>query len=74
MLKSYLIVAVRNLTRQKMYSTINIFGLAIGIALCILTFLYVRHEWTYDAFHEHASSISSCCFRGISPGLWRLPA
>ena len=57
MLRNYLIVAYRNLVRHKVYSLINVAGLSIGIAFCILTFLYVRHEWTYDAFHENADRI-----------------
>ena len=57
MLRNYLIVAYRNLMRHKVYSLINVAGLSIGIAFCILTFLYVRHEWTYDAFHENADRI-----------------
>ena len=61
MLKSYFIIAVRNLLRQKVYSAINICGLAIGIAFCILSFLFVRHEWSYDTFHENADSIYLVC-------------
>ncbi|HID29144.1 MAG TPA: hypothetical protein EYP19_03970 [Desulfobacterales bacterium] len=57
MFKNYLKIAIRNLVRHKIYSFINVFGLAVGIAFCILTFLFVRHEWTYDAFHENADSI-----------------
>ena len=57
MFRNYLIVAVRNLVRHKIYSFINISGLAIGMAFCILTFLYVRNEWTYDTFHENADQI-----------------
>ena len=57
MLRNYLIVAYRNLMRHKVYSVINVAGLSIGIAFCILTFLYVRHEWTYDTFHEYADRI-----------------
>ena len=54
---NYLIVAVRHLLRQKLYAFINVFGLAVGLACCILIFLYVRHEWQYDAFHENADRI-----------------
>lgn len=57
MIKSYLLVAYRNLVRYKIYSIINITGLAIGIAFCILTFLYVRNEWTYNTFHKNADQI-----------------
>ena len=57
MIRNYLKIAYRNLVRHKIYSFINISGLAIGIAFCILTFLYVRHEWTYDAFHGNGDRI-----------------
>ncbi|MBI2506010.1 MAG: ABC transporter permease [Candidatus Latescibacteria bacterium] len=54
MIRSYLIVAWRNLVRHKLYSLINIASLAVGIAFCTLTLLYVRFEWSYDTFHEKA--------------------
>ncbi len=57
MLKNYLTVAVRNLIRHKGYSAINIAGLAVGMAFCILTFMYVQHEWSYDTFHQNADRI-----------------
>lgn len=57
MLRNYMIVAYRNLMRHKVYSLINVAGLSIGIAFCILTFLYVRNEWMYDTFHENADRI-----------------
>ena len=57
MLKNYLTIALRNLVRYKIYTVINALGLATGIAFCLLTFLYVRHEWTYDQFHEKSDRI-----------------
>ncbi len=54
---SYLKTAIRNLARHRIYSAINIIGLSIALAFCILTFLFVHHEWTYDAFHENADRI-----------------
>ena len=57
MFKNYFTVAMRNLIRHKVYSTINILGLAVGIALCILIFLFVRYEWRYDAFHQNGDRI-----------------
>ena len=67
MFRNYLIVAVRNLLRQKLYAFINVFGLAIGLACCILIFLYVRHEWQYDAFHENADRIFRVIVRETRP-------
>ena len=57
MFRNYLVVAVRHLLRQKLYAFINVFGLAVGLACCILIFLYVRHEWQYDAFHKNSDHI-----------------
>ncbi len=54
---NYLKVAYRNLLRHPLYAAINVVGLGIAIAFCVLAFLYVRHEWTYDAFHENADRI-----------------
>lgn len=57
MLKNYIIIAFRNIARQKIYSIINIGGLAIGIACSILLGLYVLNELSYDQFHENAPRI-----------------
>ncbi len=57
MFKNYLMVAFRNLKRQKGYSLINILGLAIGMALCLLILVYVQDELSYDGFHEKADRI-----------------
>jgi putative ABC transport system permease protein len=51
MIKNYVKVALRNLTRAKLYTFINITGLAAGLAVCILIMLFVQHEWSYDDFH-----------------------
>ena len=57
MIKNYLTVAVRNIARNKTFSAINILGLAIGMACCILILLYVQDELSYDQHHEHAHRI-----------------
>jgi putative ABC transport system permease protein len=62
MFRNYLLIAWRNLSRQKGYSVINISGLAIGVACCILIFLYISDELSYDRYHKNADRI----FRGIS--------
>ncbi len=54
MIKNYLIVALRNLRRHKVYSFINISGLAIGIASFLLIMLWVMDELSYDQFHANA--------------------
>lgn len=57
MFKNYLKVAVRNLVRQKLYSAIIVFGLAVGITSCLLIFLYVRYERSFDRFHANAARL-----------------
>ena len=57
MFKNYLTVAIRNLLRQKRYALINIFGLALGIACCLLIFLLVQEEWSFDRYHEKKDQI-----------------
>lgn len=52
MLRSYLILAYRNITRNKVFSFINIMGLAIGLAACLLIFQFVTFEFSYDTFNE----------------------
>lgn len=57
MLKSYLKIAYRNLLKNRVFSLINILGLAIGMAACILILQYVSFELSYDNFHKHADRI-----------------
>jgi putative ABC transport system permease protein len=57
MIKNYIKIAWRNLIRQKLFSLINISGLAIGLAVCMLIMLYVAHEHSYDRFHKNADRI-----------------
>lgn len=57
MLKNYLVVALRNLARNRLYSLINIAGFAIGLAVCLLIFLYIRDDLSYDRFHEDADRL-----------------
>ena len=52
MWKNHILVALRTLRKQGVYSAINIGGLGLGLACAFLIFLFVRHEMTYDRFHE----------------------
>ncbi|MBT5876645.1 MAG: FtsX-like permease family protein [Candidatus Latescibacteria bacterium] len=54
MLSNYIKIAIRNLRRQMGYSAINVSGLAIGMACCLLIILYIQDELGYDQYHEHA--------------------
>jgi putative ABC transport system permease protein len=51
MLQNYLKIALRSLLRQKSYSAINIIGLALGMACCLIMFLFVRNELSYDGVY-----------------------
>jgi putative ABC transport system permease protein len=57
MIKNYFKIAFRNLWKDKGYSAINIFGLAIGLATCLLITLYVTSELSYDRYHANADRI-----------------
>jgi len=57
MIKNYFKTAIRYLLQNKGYTSINIFGLAIGIASCILIMLFVRSEFSYDRFHTKSGRI-----------------
>lgn len=52
-----MLLFVRNLRRQKLFSIINLIGLTVSIASTLLIYLYVRHEFSYDRFHLHADRI-----------------
>src|SRR5215204_4884315 len=57
MFRNYLKISWRNLVKNKVYSFINITGLAIGLAVCMLIVIYVGHEYSYDKFHANAERI-----------------
>jgi putative ABC transport system permease protein len=57
MIKNYFKIAFRALWRSKVHSSINIIGLSLGIACCILIVLFVRDELTFDRFHSKAKDI-----------------
>ena len=57
MFRNYLKVALRNLWKNKGYSAINIFGLAIGLSTCLMITLYVADELSYDRYNKNANRI-----------------
>ncbi|MGX5856281.1 ABC transporter permease [Dyadobacter jiangsuensis] len=68
MLKNYFKIAWRNLVRNRVFSAINIAGLAIGLASCMLISLYVIDELSFDRFHEKANRIVRTTFKGTMQG------
>ncbi|MFC1494976.1 ABC transporter permease, partial [Thermodesulfobacteriota bacterium] len=57
MLKNYFTIAINNLLKNKLYSAINIIGLAVGLAACIIISIYVQHELSYDRQWEKGDLI-----------------
>ncbi len=57
MIRNYFKTALRNLAKNKLYSFINITGLSVGIASCMLIFLYVQYDLSYDRYHKKADRI-----------------
>ena len=57
MIRNYFKIAYRHLQKNKLYASINLLGLAIGITGCLLIGIYIWHELSYDRFHENADRI-----------------
>ncbi|MFT5366620.1 MAG: putative ABC transport system permease protein [Candidatus Latescibacterota bacterium] len=54
MFSNYLTIAIRNLLRQKRYTLINLFGLAIGLSCCVIALSIIYHEYSFNRFHPQA--------------------
>lgn len=57
MIRNYFKIAFRNLWRHKTFSGINIFGLGVGFACCLLIGLYIQYELSYDSYHKNGDRI-----------------
>ena len=57
MFRNYFKIALRNLRKNKFYTSINIFGLAFGLATCVLILLYVLDEMNFDKYNENVKRI-----------------
>src|SRR5262245_33769813 len=57
MIRNYLAIALRNIRQNKLYSFINVFSLAIGLAACLAIYLFVVDERGFDSFHEKRDAI-----------------
>ncbi|MBN1274410.1 MAG: ABC transporter permease [Candidatus Aminicenantes bacterium] len=57
MIKSYIKAILRTIKRKKIYSLVNILGLSLGFACCILIYVYIAHELSFDRFHENGDSL-----------------
>jgi len=68
MLKNYLLIAFRNLWKNKVYSGINIIGMAIGLACCLTIGLFIWDELSYDRFHTHGKNIYRIVEKQVQAG------
>ena len=57
MLRNNLIIAWRNLMRHRLHTAINLAGLSLGIAFCLLAWRFASQEWSFDRFHSKADRI-----------------
>lgn len=65
MIKNYLLVALRAMRRNRVFATINILGLAMGMSVCFLILLFVHHELSYDTFHSKAERVYRLKYLGV---------
>ncbi len=71
MLTNYFKIALRNFKRHKSYAAINVAGLAVGLACCLLIALYVRDELSVDQYHENAGRIVRVTYDFQTPNVTR---
>ena len=67
MFRNYLLITLRNFRCQKLFSLLNIFGLALALASTMLIFLYVSDELRYDTMQPHYKDTYRVGFTYISP-------
>ena len=67
MWENYLKTAFRNLWRKKVYTFINILGLSIGIACCLLILMHIRDDFSYDKYHTKANQVYRMALERIYP-------
>ncbi|MGE0770758.1 MAG: ABC transporter permease [Cyclobacteriaceae bacterium] len=57
MIRNYFLVALRNIRQSPLYSSVNILSLAIGLAACVVIFLFIKDERSFDAFHSRNANL-----------------
>jgi putative ABC transport system permease protein len=70
LIRNYITVAIRNITRHKLFALINVGGLAVGLACCVLVILFVQREFAYNLFHEKSDRIYRVN-RGLKDDPWK---
>ena len=67
MLKSYLIITLRNLLKNRVYTLINLIGLTVGIASVLMILLYVQDEVSYDRYDPETANIYRIYWQSGNP-------
>lgn len=67
MITNYFKIAWRNLVKNKVFSFINILGLTIGITVCLMIFLFIMNEFSFDRFHKNGKNIHRVMFGNAGP-------
>lgn len=67
MLRNYIKISLRNLTKSKIYSAINIIGLSVGIASCLMIMMHIEDELSYDKFHKNGDNIYKFVLERLYP-------
>src|SRR5688572_11136918 len=57
MIRNYLTIAFRNLKKYRFISFVNLFGLTVGLTCCLLIFIFIRHELSYDKYQPNAERV-----------------
>ena len=57
MLLHYLLTAFRNFKKNRFYLVLNVVGLAVGLACCLVVYTILKHEYTFDSWHKDANAI-----------------
>ena len=67
MIRNYLKTALRNLLRNPLYALINIIGLTIGITCSLLILIFIKHEFSFDRFHDKKANLQRIVFETVTP-------
>ena len=67
MFRNYLVIAVRNLLRHRLPTVINLAGLGLGMAFCLLAWRFASQEWSFDRFHGKADRIYRVYLKAMGP-------
>ncbi len=68
MFRNYLLIAFRNIRKQRAHSLLNIAGLSVALAACLVIFLVLQHEYSYDTYHKQGDRVYEIVKKDVYPG------